>query len=69
MSVAVVTPKALATFRRRYKNLAWFGLIDDRFAIAFVGAGKLGVRPCDVVILERTRDGTVVASGRIAPHE
>lgn len=60
MTQNIITALAIRQFKARFSNLVDLGLMDDDYAIAVLGADKMGCRACDVRIVDRQRHGALV---------
>lgn len=54
-----ISARNIRNFNARFPTLTEFGLMDDTFAVAVLGADRLGCRPCDVRQVATLPDGSV----------
>lgn len=54
-----ISRRNIRNFNARFPALAEFGLMDDAFAVAVLGADRLGCRPCEVRRVATLPDGAV----------
>lgn len=54
-----ISQRNIRNFNARFPALVELGLMDEDYAIAVLGADRLGCRPCDVRVVETLADGAV----------
>jgi negative regulator of sigma E activity len=57
--VKTISPRNIRNFKDRFPALRDFGMLDDVYAIAVLGADRLGCRPCDVRQVDVLSDGSI----------
>lgn len=54
-----ISRRNIRNFNARFPALVEFGMMDDQFAIAVLGAARLGCRPCEVREVATLPDGAI----------
>jgi hypothetical protein len=58
----IISASSIEAFKTRFPTLVEFGMMDDAYAVAVLGADKIGCRPCEIRTIRKRRDGSFSVS-------